>query len=94
MVPAVAASATQTPAAAWSPTTSAGTYDYGTLTSLGPGKSCTVTVSYAPAGFGQSDSGTLTATAHKAAATASLALLGASSFGGCAMRGAFGIPDC
>ncbi|MGH3847995.1 MAG: choice-of-anchor D domain-containing protein, partial [Pseudonocardiaceae bacterium] len=117
----MAASATQTPVTSWSPQTSPGTYNYGTLTagtsvsqtftlansggsatsaltitltgsaaftktadsctgtSLGPRKSCTVTISYAPASAGQNDSGTLTATAHKAAATASLTLLGAAA---------------
>jgi hypothetical protein len=54
------------------------TADSCTGTSLGPGKSCAVTVSYAPASAGQSDSATLSATAHKAAAAASLTLQGAS----------------
>lgn len=48
-----------------------------TGTSLGPGKSCTVTVGYAPASAGQQDTGTLTATAKKITATA-LTLTGAS----------------
>ena len=119
VVPATAASASQGPVTSWTPTTSPGTFDYGTLTagqtasqsftltnsggsataaltitlsgpaaftkaadsctgtSLGPGKSCTVTVSYHPASPGESDTGTLTATAHKVAAAASLTLLGA-----------------
>jgi hypothetical protein len=122
LVPAVAANAAQTPAIAWSPATSAGTYNFGTpaagqpasqktftlansggsatsaLTiavtgpaftkaadsctgiSLGAGKSCTVTVSYAvPAKPSQHDTGTLTATANKPPATASLTLVGASA---------------
>jgi hypothetical protein len=100
----------------WSPTTSSGTYDYGTLDagagqtkavtftlanaggmasgalaitlpgsaaftitqdgctgrSLGPKKSCTVTVEYAPTSSGQSDSATLTATGEHASATLTL----------------------
>lgn len=46
--------------------------------SLGPRKSCTVTVQYAPAAAGQSDIATLTASGKKAAAHASLVLTGAS----------------
>ena len=109
------------PVLSWSPTTSSGTYNYGTVAvgqtvsqvftlknsgsraigaltvsltgsgafsktkdacagvKLGPGTSCSVTVAYAPVGSGQSDSGTLTATSGKPAATASLALRGASA---------------
>ena len=48
-----------------------------TGTSLGPGKSCTVTVTYRPAGPGQADHATLTATSPKpATATPSLTLTG------------------
>jgi len=65
---------TLTPAAAFTVTA-----DHCTGKSLGPGKSCTVTVSYtAPAGFGQSSQATLTATGPgKPAVTASVALSGA-----------------
>jgi hypothetical protein len=58
------------------------TADSCTGASLGPGKSCTVTVSYAPASAGQTDSGTLTASPaspNKAEAAASLTLQGASA---------------
>lgn len=44
VVPAVAASATQTPVTSWSPTTSAGTYDYGTLTAPSQAVSQTFTL--------------------------------------------------
>jgi trimeric autotransporter adhesin len=104
------------PALAWSPTTSSGGYDYGTLaagtkssetftltnsggsasaeltvtlsgtvftktadrctgTSLGPGKSCTVTVQFHPASA-TSYTATLTATSHRHGVTAPLALTG------------------
>jgi hypothetical protein len=65
-----------------------------TGTSLGPGKSCAVTVSYEPSSVGQSDSGTLTATSQKGAV--SLTLLGTGGFGGCIVRrtGASLIPKC
>ena len=48
-----------------------------TGTSLGPRKSCTVTVAYKPGTGGGTDTGTLTAIGNKAAATASLKLSGA-----------------
>jgi hypothetical protein len=44
--------------------------------SLGPGKSCTFTVTYAPAAVSEHNTGTPTATARKAAANASLTLRG------------------
>jgi hypothetical protein len=119
---AVTASAAARPARlAWSPTTSLGTYDYGTLAtgtmksvtftltntggkatsalrvtlsgpsaftitqdgcsgSLGPNKSCTDTVQYAPTSSGQSDSATLTASGK--AASANLTLSGTSGVSG------------
>jgi hypothetical protein len=120
---AVAAHAAATPASlAWSPTTSSGTYDYGTLAtgatksvtftltnaggkatgplritlsgsaaftissnrctggSLGPNKSCTVPVVYAPKSSGQSESATLTASGKSA--SASLTLTGLAGVGG------------
>ena len=55
------------------------TADSCTGLSLGPGKSCTVTVNYAPANPSQHDTGTLTATLGKHTATASLTLVGASA---------------
>ena len=118
LIPAATASAGGPPVLSWSPTTSAGTYNYGTVspgsatpqtftlansggsasaaltvtlkgsaaftktadtctgTSIGPGKSCTVKVTYAPAAPGQADQATLTATGTKTAATASLTLRG------------------
>lgn len=54
------------------------TADTCTATSLGPKKSCYVTVSYAPATPGQADTATLTAASNKAA-TASLTLTGAAA---------------
>ena len=48
------------------------TADTCTAVSLGPRKSCSVTVQYAPTGYGSSDTGTLTASGEKAVATASL----------------------
>jgi hypothetical protein len=45
-------------------------------TSLGPGKSCSVTVQYAPSAAGASDSATLAASSKKPAASASLTLTG------------------
>jgi HYDIN/CFA65/VesB-like, Ig-like domain len=116
-VPAGVASASGPPVLSWAPTTSAGTYDYGTLNagqtasstftltnfggtasgtltivlsgpaafnkttdtctarSLGPNKSCSVTVTYSPTAPHQSESGTLTANGEHA--TASLTLYGA-----------------
>jgi hypothetical protein len=113
------ARASGAPVLSWAPTTSAGTYNYGTLTagqtlsqaftltnsggtatsalkirlagssaftktadtctatSLGPKKSCSVTITYAPTTSGQTDKATLTATSNKPSATASLTLLGA-----------------
>ena len=47
-----------------------------TGTSLGPSKSCTVKVTYAPTTSGSTDAATLTATAIKPAATASATLTG------------------
>jgi hypothetical protein len=52
------------------------TSDACTGTSLGPGKSCTVTVEFAPADTGKSGTGTLTATGRKPPATAGLTLTG------------------
>ena len=52
------------------------TADTCTPGSLGPGKSCSVTVVYSPTAAGQSDSATLTAKGKKAAAAASLTLTG------------------
>jgi hypothetical protein len=120
---AAAAHAAATPTElAWSPTTSLGTYDYGTLAagatksvtftltnaggkatgplritlsrsaaftissnrcsgrSLGPKKSCTVAVVYAPKSSGQSESAMLTASGK--AASASLTLTGQAGVGG------------
>jgi hypothetical protein len=120
---AVAASAATTPASlAWAPTTSLGTYDYGTLSSgatksvtftltnvggkatgsltitlsgpsaftltqngctgrsLGPNKSCTDAIEYAPQSSGQSASATLDATGKST--SASLTLTGTSGVGG------------
>jgi hypothetical protein len=119
---AVVAHAAPTPASlAWSPTTSSGTYDYGTLAagatksitftltnaggkasgpltitlsgpsaftissngcngrSLGPNKSCTVPVQYAPKSIGQSESATLTASGK--AESSSLTLIGKAGVG-------------
>jgi hypothetical protein len=55
------------------------TADTCTGTSLGPKKSCSVTVQYAPTTPGQTDTATLTGTGKKPGATASLTLLGASA---------------
>ena len=119
----VGAGAGGQPAIAFTPTTSAGTYDFGTraadtslsrsfelkntgglataaltitLTgasaftktadscsarSLGPKKTCSVTVRYGPVGEGANDTATLTATGEKAAALTSLALTGQSEAG-------------
>ena len=120
---AVAAHAAPTPASlAWSPTTSSGTFDYGTLAadtaksvtftltnaggkatgslritlsgsaaftissnrctggSLGPNKSCTVPVVYAPKSSGGSESAMLTASGKSA--SASLTLTGQTGVGG------------
>src|SRR6266542_2964477 len=53
------------------------TADGCTATSLGPRKSCTVTVQYSPSADGASDSATLAASGKKTAASASLTLTGA-----------------
>src|SRR6266511_2364412 len=55
------------------------TADACTATSLGPGKSCSVTVVYSPTVVGQSDTATLTASGRKAAAATSLTLTGTGS---------------
>jgi hypothetical protein len=55
------------------------TADTCTAASLGPKKTCSVTVQYAPTTDGASDSGTLTATSKKPAATASASLTGSST---------------
>jgi hypothetical protein len=55
------------------------TADTCTATSLGPRKSCTVTVEYAPTTAGASDSATLTASGNKRGATATASLTGAST---------------
>src|SRR6266545_586956 len=52
------------------------TADACTATSLGPGKSCSVTVVYSPTAAGQSDTATLAASGRKAAASTSLTLTG------------------
>jgi hypothetical protein len=49
-----------------------------TCTSLGPRKSCTVTVTYAPTAAGASDSATLSATSKKTPRSATVSLTGAS----------------
>jgi len=54
------------------------TADGCTGTSLGPNKSCQVTVRYAPTGYGQSDTATLTASNNKPGATVTLTLHGTS----------------
>ena len=119
---AVDASAAPTPASlAWAPTTSSGTYDYGTVvagatksvtftltntggkatgrlritlsgpsaftitqdgcngTSLGPNKSCTDTIEYAPTNSGQRTTATLSASGKSA--SASLTLIGKTGVG-------------
>jgi hypothetical protein len=55
------------------------TADTCTGTSLGPRKTCHVTVAYAPTTPGQADTGTLTAPGTKPSATASLALTGSAA---------------
>src|SRR6266540_1721289 len=55
------------------------TADGCTATSLGPRRSCSVTVRYGPTTPGQSDSATLTASGKKPAASAGLTLTGAST---------------
>src|SRR6266540_2900590 len=55
------------------------TADGCTATSLGPRKSCSVSVQYGPTTPGQSDSATLTASGKKPAASAGLTLTGAST---------------
>jgi hypothetical protein len=62
------------------PATFTVTSDGCTGTSLGPRKSCTVTVQYAPTASGISDPGTLTVSGKKAAATASLTLMARALF--------------
>ncbi len=52
------------------------TADGCTATSLGPGKSCSVTVAYSPTAAGQGDTATLAASGRKAAASTSLTLTG------------------
>jgi hypothetical protein len=120
LVAVTSAQAANAPVLAWSPTTSSGTYDFGTVdgvggktatqtftltnsgdsasamltvtlpgssafsiivdgctaTSLGPNKSCGVTVTFAPTVSGESDSATLTAQGKKADANASITLSG------------------
>jgi hypothetical protein len=49
-----------------------------TCTSLGPRKSCSVTVTYAPTAAGASDSATLSATSRKTPGSATVSLTGAS----------------
>jgi hypothetical protein len=58
------------------------TQDACSATSLGPGKSCTVTVEYAPTSAGQTDSATLTATGKKPTASTSLTLTGTGAVSG------------
>jgi Domain of unknown function (DUF5666)/Abnormal spindle-like microcephaly-assoc'd, ASPM-SPD-2-Hydin len=55
------------------------TNDTCTATSLGPNKSCSVTVTYAPSACGASDSATLNAIGNKSAAHALATLTGAGS---------------
>jgi Abnormal spindle-like microcephaly-assoc'd, ASPM-SPD-2-Hydin len=55
------------------------TADTCTATSLGPRKSCTVTVEYAPTTAGASDTATLSASGNKRGATATASLTGAST---------------
>jgi hypothetical protein len=55
--------------------------DHCTAISLGPKKTCTVTVTYTPAAAGANDSATLTASAKKPAHPASLTLTGTSPTG-------------
>jgi hypothetical protein len=55
------------------------TADTCTGTSLGPNKTCTVTIRYAPTSNGQSDTAALVAASNKAPASASLTLVGASN---------------
>ncbi len=118
LIPAAAASASSPPVLGWSPTTTAVTYNYGTVppgsatpqtftlknsggsaiaaltvivigsaaftksadtctgTSLGPGKSCTVKVTYSPAAPGQADRAALTATSPDPVTEARLTLAG------------------
>jgi Cep192 domain 4 len=61
-----------------------------TATSLGPKKSCSITVQYAPTTAGQSDSGTLTLTGKKPPASASVALTGSATALGCATNSGTG----
>lgn len=55
------------------------TADVCSATSLGPRKSCTVTVEYGPTAAGQSDSASLTASGKKPPSTATLSLTGQST---------------
>lgn len=55
------------------------TADTCTATSLGPRKSCSVTVEYAPTTAGASDTATLSASGNKRGATATASLTGAST---------------
>ena len=55
------------------------TADTCSSTSLGPKKTCTVTITYTPAGPGQDNQATLTAVGNKPAATATLTLAGAAA---------------
>jgi hypothetical protein len=58
------------------------TSDDCTGTSLGPGKSCDVTVQYAPSTAGESDSATLEASGKKVSASASITLTGSGAITG------------
>ena len=59
------------------------TADTCTARSLGPKKSCSVTVQYAPTTAGSSDTGTLTAMSKKPAASASASLTGSTNGSEC-----------
>src|SRR6266545_7683970 len=58
------------------------TADGCTATSLGPRRSCSVSVQYSPSAAGASDSATLTASGKKPVASASLTLTGAGAVSG------------
>lgn len=119
LAPAAVGAKSSAPSLAWSPTTSTGTFDYGTVTaggtpsqafalknsggvassalavsltgssaftvtanactavSLGPNKTCGLTVRYSPSAAGATDTAILTATSKKPAASASITLKGA-----------------
>ena len=119
LAPAAVGAKSSAPSLAWSPTTSTGTFNYGTVTvggtpspaftlknsggvgssalavsltgssafaitanactavSLGPAKTCGVTLQYSPSAAGASDTATLTATSKKPAAGPSIMLKGA-----------------